>query len=179
MPSVKDMQPLIPAATIQARIQQLAAEIDRDSNGEAITMIGVLKGSFIFLADLIRQLKAPVEVEFIGVSSYEGTSSSGQVRITHDLGKDVSQRHLILVEDIIDSGLTIDYLLDIFALRGPKSLKVCTLLSKPESHSMQHKLDYVGFEIDKDFVVGYGLDLDGQYRQLPDIMKVTALEDGD
>ena len=177
MPTVKRMETLIAASSIQKRIAELATMIDEQYRGESVTVVGVLKGSFIFLADLIRQIKSPIEVEFIGVSSYEGTSSSGQVRITHDLGKNVSEKNLLLVEDIIDSGLTIDYLLDIFALRGPKSLRVCTLLSKPEAHSMQHKLDYVGFEIDKDFVIGYGLDLDGQYRQLPDIMKVLELED--
>ena len=109
----------------------------------------------------------PLCVEFIGVSSYKGTQSTGQVRITHDLSIDLEGKNVLLVEDIVDSGVTIDYLLDLLKVRNPAALKVCTLLSKPHAHKMKHDLDYVGFTVGDEFVVGYGLDVDGRFRELP------------
>ena len=169
-----NLKTLIDRATIHERTCALASQISHDLKGESVVVVGVLKGSFVFMADLIRQMSVPLEVEFIGVSSYQGTVSTGHVRITHDLASDISGKHILLVEDIVDTGMTLDYMLETFKVRGPKSLKVCTLLSKPEAHRMHHTIDYVGFEISKEFVVGYGLDLDGFYRECPDIMQVIG-----
>lgn len=157
---------------IKKRVQDLGHQISQDYQGEPIVVIGVLKGAVVFMADLIRTIQAPIELEFMGVSSYEGTASTGHVKINHDLSRDVHDCHVLIVEDIIDTGLTIDYLINLIKVRGPKSIKVCSLLSKPESYQMQHPIDYVGFEITKEFVVGYGLDLDGKYRELPEILQL-------
>ncbi|SMF38057.1 hypoxanthine phosphoribosyltransferase [Pseudobacteriovorax antillogorgiicola] len=157
---------------LQARIEELGKQISQDYGNEPIVVIGVLKGSFIFMADLIRSINSPLEIDFIGVSSYEGTSSTGHVRITNDLKMDIAGRNILLVEDIIDTGLTIDYLINLFKVSNPKSLKVCSLLSKPEAHQMTHTIDYVGFEISREFVIGYGLDLDERYREIPEILQV-------
>jgi hypoxanthine phosphoribosyltransferase len=124
------------------------------------------------LADLVRKISCPMNIEFIGVSSYEGTSSTGEVRITSDLYQEIRGRHVLVVEDIVDTGRTVDFLLDVLRVRGPKSLKICTLLSKPDAHIMNNKVDYVGFEITNEFVVGYGLDLDGNYREIPYIAQI-------
>ncbi|MBC7533985.1 MAG: hypoxanthine phosphoribosyltransferase [Oligoflexus sp.] len=168
------MRPLIPASQLQERIKALGAEISREYRGRKITLVGVLKGSFIFLADLARAIDLDCEIEFIGVSSYEGMHSTGQVRIQTDLTKDMEGQDIILVEDIIDTGTTIDYLTKVFELRKPRSLKVACLLSKPEAHKVPMTIDYVGFEISKEFVVGYGLDYNGLYRNLPDLMQVVS-----
>jgi hypoxanthine phosphoribosyltransferase len=152
---------------IAARIREMGKQITKDFAGERIVVVGVLKGAFIFLADLVRQIELPMTVEFIGVASYTGTKSSGHVRLTHDLSRDIAGKSVLLVEDIIDTGHTIDYLLDTLQVRGPKTLKVASFLSKPEAHVMRHTIDYVGFEISKEFVIGYGLDLDQYYRNLP------------
>lgn len=166
------MRPLINASSLQDRVAALGAEITRDYKGRKLTLVGVLKGSFIFLADLARAIDLECEIEFIGVSSYDGMHSTGQVRITTDLSKDVEGNDIILVEDIIDTGTTIDYLTKIFEVRKPRSLRVACLLSKPEAHKVPLTIDYVGFEISKEFVVGYGLDYNGLYRNLPNLMQV-------
>ncbi len=167
-------RPLFTAAAIAERIQQLGKQISKDYQGKPIMVVGVLKGAFVFLSDLVRHIDCPMQIEFISVSSYEGTSSTGHVRIALDLAVDIKDHHVLLVEDIIDTGVTIDYLLQMLRTRQPKSLKVCSLLAKPESHAMQHAPDYVGFEISKEFVIGYGLDLDGMYRNMPYIAQVTG-----
>ncbi len=165
---------LIPAEKLQARVKELGELITQDYQGRKITLIGVLKGSFIFLSDLARAIAVDAEIEFIGVSSYEGMQSTGQVRITNDLSKDMEGQDIILVEDIIDTGHTIDYLRRVFELRKPRSLRICCLLSKPEAHKVPMKIDYTGFEISKEFVIGYGLDYNGLYRNLPDLMQVIS-----
>lgn len=167
-------QPLFDEARIAARIRELGAQITSDFNGKPIVCVGVLKGAFIFLADLVRSINLPLTVEFIGVASYHGTESTGHVRLTHDLSIDIKDKNVLLIEDIIDTGHTIDYLLDTLLVRGPKSLKIATFLSKPEAHCMHHKIDYVGFEISREFVIGYGLDLDQQYRNLPYLAQVRS-----
>jgi len=164
--------PLFDEAAIAKRVEELGKQITKDHAGEELVVVGVLKGSFIFVADLIRKIDLPIEVEFIGVSSYEGTKSTGEVRITSDLYSEIKGRNVLLVEDIVDTGRTIDFLLETLNVRGPKSLKICTLLSKPEAHVMKHEIDYVGFEITNEFVIGYGLDLDGKYREIPFIAQV-------
>jgi hypoxanthine phosphoribosyltransferase len=172
---VKELQfkTMIDEAALAQRVRELGERISKDFGSEPVVVVGVLKGAFIFLADLVRAMSTPTTIEFIGVSSYEGTTSTGHVRITHDLSTEIQGRNVLLVEDIIDTGKTIDYLLDLLRVREPKTLKICALLSKPEAHEMKHKIDYVGFEIAKDFVVGYGLDCDGAYRHLPYIARVT------
>lgn len=166
--------PLFDAARIAARIKELGAQITKDYNGEPVVCVGVLKGAFIFLADLVRAIDLPLTVEFIGVASYAGTQSTGRVRLTLDLSYDIKGKNVLLVEDIIDTGHTIDYLLDTLSVREPKSLRVASFLSKPEAHSMHHKIDYVGFEISREFVIGYGLDLDQYYRNLPVLGQVKT-----
>lgn len=165
-------RPLLSEIQIRERIAELGKEISRDYKDQTLIVIGVLKGAFIFLADLVRTLDVDVRIEFIGVSSYVGTHSSGQVRITNDLTRDIRGQNILLVEDIIDKGITIDYLLANLKSRQPASIKVCSFLSKPKAHIMACKVDYVGFEISNEFVIGYGLDLDGRYRQIPFVGQV-------
>ncbi|RZA23018.1 MAG: hypoxanthine phosphoribosyltransferase [Proteobacteria bacterium] len=171
MPELK-MRTLFSSAQLAERVTALGAEITRDYKGRKVILVGVLKGSFIFLSDLVRAIDLDCEIEFIGVSSYEGMHSTGQVRIQNDLSKDVEGENIILVEDIIDTGTTIDYLKKIFEVRRPKSLSVACLLSKPEAHKVPLTIEYTGFEITKEFVVGYGLDYNGLYRNLPNLMQV-------
>ena len=167
------MRPLYTKVQIAERVSELGRQISADYYGKNLLVVGVLKGSVVFLADLIRAIDTPLAIDFIGVSSYEGTKSSGVVRITHDLSADLHGKEVLVVEDIIDTGRTIDFLLDVLTVRKPNSLKIAGLLAKPEAHVMHHKIDYVGFKISREFVVGYGLDLDGAYRNLPDIMQVV------
>lgn len=170
-------RPLFDEATIAARVKAIGAQITRDLKGESLVVVGVLKGAVVFLADLVREIDLPLSIEFIGVASYSGTKSTGHVRLTYDLTADIKGKHVLLVEDIIDTGHTIDYLIDTLKVREPKSLRVATFLSKPEAHAMHNRLDYVGFEISKEFVIGYGLDLDQKYRNLPYLAQVTQTPD--
>lgn len=162
-----EFKPLYDQQAIQTRIIELAREIEAGFNNEPVTVIGVLKGAFIFTADLVRALNIPVQIEFIGVASYEGTQSTGTVRITNDLSADIKGKNVLLIEDIIDTGRTIDFLVNTLALKNPKSIRVCALLSKPEAHVLETKIDHVGFEIANEFVVGYGLDYDQNHREIP------------
>lgn len=163
---------LLEEETIALRIGELADTISRDYAGRELLVIGVLKGAFIFVADLVRRLSIPAEVDFIGVASYSGTESTGQVRITHDLAAEIKGKDVLLVEDIVEKGITLDYLLANLRAREPRSLKICSFLSKPKAHTMKCSLDYVGFEIDNEFVIGYGLDLDQKYRALPHVKQI-------
>ncbi|MEC7240020.1 MAG: hypoxanthine phosphoribosyltransferase [Myxococcota bacterium] len=159
---------LIDESSLQARIRELGAQIREDYGDEPITCIGVLKGSFLFMADLVRAIGGPVRCEFLGVSSYQGgTRSTGVVRITHDLKQSVEGQHCLLIEDIVDTGLTMEYLLRMLNLRNPESLKIASLLDKPSNRKVEVEIDYVGFTIPDEFVVGYGLDLQGFHRNLP------------
>ncbi len=165
---------LIDADQIQARLRELAAEIDRDYAGRELLLVGVLKGAVMVMADLARALHTAVEMDWMAVSSYgSGTRSSGVVRIIKDLDADLTDRHVLVVEDIIDSGLTLSWLLRNLSSRGPASLEVCTLLRKPDAHKGhqgkggQAPVKYVGFDIPPEFVVGYGLDYAEKYRSLP------------
>jgi hypoxanthine phosphoribosyltransferase len=167
-------KPLFDVPQIAKRVQELGAQITRDYAGESLICIGVMKGALIFLADLVRAIELPTTMEFIGVASYHGTQSTGNVRLTHDLTADIRDKHVLLVEDIIDTGRTIDYLMDVLRVRGPKSVRVASFLSKPEAHVLKTNIDYVGFEISKEFVIGYGLDLDQYYRNLPYVAQVTS-----
>jgi len=161
---------LISAERIQARIAELGREGAHRHLGRRLVCVGVLKGSFMFLADLVRAIPLPdVEVDFIGVSSYQGAESTGVVRITHDLARSIEGEDVLLVEDIVDTGLTVHYLLDNLATRHPRSLQVAALLHKPSRAKVQVPVDYTGFTIEDRFVVGYGLDHDGRLRNLPHV----------
>jgi hypoxanthine phosphoribosyltransferase len=160
---------LISETDIKARIRTLAAEIERDyPDGEGIHLVAILKGGFMFMADLVRAMSDRVTMDFMAVSSYgKGTTSSGQVRVLKDLDSNVEGRHVILVEDIVDTGLTLHYLQDLLRARAPKSLRTACLLSKPSRRKVEVQVDYIGFTIEDHFVVGYGLDYAEKYRNLP------------
>src|SRR6185369_916641 len=161
---------LISAEQIHARIQQLGAEIDRDFPHGPVYLIAILKGACFFLADLARAMKTPARIEFIGISSYgKGKTSSGEVKLTKDLDVTIEGYDIVIVEDIVDSGVTLNYLLKIFAQRKPRSLKIATLLDKPERRLRPVDVNYVGFQIPDKFVVGYGLDYAEDYRNLKDV----------
>lgn len=150
------------------RVGELAGEITRDYEGQDVMLISVLRGSFIFVADLFRRIPLSCTVDFMSVSSYGGgTSSTGQVQITKDLSSDISGKHIVVVEDILDSGNTLSYLLDILRQRKPASIRLCTLLDKPDRRVKPVSVHYSGFQIPDAFVVGYGLDYDEKYRNLP------------
>jgi hypoxanthine phosphoribosyltransferase len=155
---------------IRVRVRALGEEITADyaDAKEDIVLIGILKGSFVFLADLARAIDLPVHIDFIGLSSYgDETQSSGVVRLTSDLSKPIEGRHIIIVEDIVDTGLTMEYLLENMRTRAPASIKLASLLEKPVKNKANVSVDYLGFTIPDQFVVGYGLDAAGQYRNLP------------
>lgn len=160
---------LIDAHAIRDRVAALAADIRAEAGpGTTVHFVAVLKGAFVFLADLLRVFQGPVTCDFLGVASYgSGTSSSGQVKLTKDLDHPLSGRYVVVVEDILDTGLTLHYLLDILAAREPASLRTVCLLSKPSRRQIDVAVDYIGFEIADRFVVGYGLDFDEAYRNLP------------
>ncbi len=158
---------LVSSEELHARIGELAAEIDRDYEGRDLVLVGVLKGAVMFMADLMRALSAPCEVDFMAVSSYgSATESSGVVRILKDLDTSIEGRDVLIVEDIIDSGLTLHYLLRNLRARDPRSLEVCALLTKPERRRVELPIRYVGFEIPDRFAIGYGLDYAQRYRNL-------------
>jgi hypoxanthine phosphoribosyltransferase len=159
---------LIDEATLQGRISDLGAEISEDYRGRDLVLVGVLKGAVFFMADLMRQIDVPCEVDFMAISSYgAGVDSSGVVRILKDLDMSVEGRNVLVVEDIIDSGLTLSYLLRNLEAREPASLEVCALLTKPARREIDVECRYVGFEIPNRFVIGYGLDFAERYRNLP------------
>lgn len=159
---------LISAMAIQDRIREMGAQIRADYLDRELYVIGVLKGSFIFMADLVRAIDAPLQCDFLGLSSYgSATESSGVVAITKDLNDPVEGRHLLVIEDIIDTGLTMAYLLENLRTRKPASVRIASLLSKPARRHVAVDIDYLGFTIEDRFVVGYGLDYAGLYRNLP------------
>jgi len=165
---------LVPEGQLAQRVHELAQEISRDYAGRDLVLVGVLKGAVFFLSDLMRALQIPVEVDFMAVASYgSATKSSGVVRILKDLDAAIEGRDVLIVEDIVDSGLTLQYLLRSLAGRNPRSLEVCALLVKPERQKVELPTRYVGFEIPNRFAIGYGLDFGERYRNLP---YVAALE---
>ncbi len=164
---------LISQDDLRARVAEMATEISRDYKGKDLVLVGILKGAFIFLADLCRQLSIPASFDFIAVSSYgSGTRSGGIVRILKDLDTDISGKDVLIVEDIIDSGLTLNYLHKSLRARNPASLEICALLRKPEMDRVKLEAKYIGFSIPSDFVVGYGLDYAGKYRNLPHVARL-------
>lgn len=176
----QDMQEILftPEALAQ-RVKALADQITQDYAGKSPLIVGTLRGSFVFMADLVRQIDLPLTVDFLSASSYgSGTESSGQVKLKLDLADDISGRDVLIIEDIVDSGNTLSKLLPELQKRGPASLKVCALLDKPERRVLPFQANYVGFTIPDAFVVGYGLDFDQHYRQLPyiGILKPSVYE---
>ena len=172
---------LIDADALGARIAELGAEISADYEGRDLLLIGVLKGAVFFMADLMRKLTIPCEVDFMAISSYgASTDSSGVVRILKDLDINIEGRHVLVVEDIIDSGLTLSYLMRNLESREPETLEVCALLTKPDRREMEVPVRYVGFEIPNRFVIGYGLDFGERYRNLPYVAVLSddALPEG-
>ena len=159
---------LISKEQLAAKVAELGAQISKDYEGEELFLIGILKGSVPFMADLMRAITLDVEMDFMSVSSYgSGTTTSGVVRILKDLDSDIAGKNVLIVEDIIDSGLTLAYLKEYLAKRNPKSIKIVTMLSKPARRKADLEADYTGFVIDDMFIVGYGLDIDQKYRNLP------------
>lgn len=167
MPSLRV---LLTAQQIQARIRELGAQIEHDYPNGPVYLVGILKGACIFLSDLARAMNTPARLEFVGISSYgRGRSTSGEVKLTKDLDVSVEGQDVIVVEDIVDSGITLSYLLQVFRQRNPRSLRIATLLDKPERRQRPVIVDYVGFQIPDEFVVGYGLDYAEDYRNLRDV----------
>ena len=172
---------LITSAEIQAKVRELGARITVDYAGEKLLLVGILNGSVVVLSDLMRHIGLPCEIEFMDVSSYgAGTASSGDVRVLKDLDRDVTGCHVLIVEDIVDTGLTLSHLLRLLGSRKVATLEICTLLSKPSRRRVDVEIKYLGFEIPDEFVVGYGIDYAGSYRNLPDVcaLKPEVFEDG-
>ncbi|MBF0547182.1 MAG: hypoxanthine phosphoribosyltransferase [Candidatus Riflebacteria bacterium] len=166
---------LISNDLIKERIKQLAEQITKDFLGQELVIVCILKGAFIFAADLCREINLPVNLEFMSISSYgNATVSSGVVRIIKDLNESIEGKNVLIVEDIIDTGLTVSYLASLLSQRAPKSLKICSLCNKPQCHKTLVKIDYCGFELPSEFVVGYGLDFRDFYRNLPYIGVLKA-----
>jgi hypoxanthine phosphoribosyltransferase len=162
-----EVEVLLPAERLRARVEEIGREITRDYDGKPLVLVGVLKGALVFLADLMRAIDLPVSLDFVGLSSYVGTQTSGTIRLTADLTRPIDGKHVILVEDIVDTGLTMQWLIERFRERGPESVSVCALLVKPSRARVEVPVRYRGFEIADEFVVGYGLDHDGRLRNLP------------
>ena len=172
------MQTLISAEQIQSRVRELGEEIRRDHAGD-LHMVCVLKGAFMFMADLIRALPGHTSIDFMALSSYgKSTSSSGEVRLMKDLDSGLEGRDVVIVEDIVDTGLTLTYLQEILRARGPRTLRTACLLSKPSRRKVDVRVDYIGFTIEDRFVVGYGLDYAEKYRNLPFIGVMDSLSAG-
>ncbi|WP_315335956.1 hypoxanthine phosphoribosyltransferase [Fusobacterium pseudoperiodonticum] len=166
---------LIDRKTVENRIKELAKQIEKDYAGEEVYCVGLLKGSVVFLSDLVKEINSPVIIDFMSVSSYGSeTVSSGDVKILKDTDLDLRGKHVLIIEDIIDTGLTLEHVIRYFKeSKGVKTLKTCTLLSKPERRKVNIDIDYVGFDVPDKFVIGYGLDYDQKYRNLPYIAVVV------
>src|ERR1700722_19344790 len=164
----EQIQSMLSAEVIATRVRELGAQITRELAGEPLVLVCVLKGSFVYTGDLMRSIALPLRVDFLGTRSYgEDTESSGVVQITQDLSRPIDHEHVLIVEDIVDTGLTIAHLMDLLRTRQPRSIRVCALLHKPARARVNVKIDYLGFTIEDKFVVGYGLDFAERYRNLP------------
>lgn len=171
--NIKDI--LLTKREIDNKVAELGRSISQDYAGKDVVVACVLRGAFVFCADLVRQLDLKLSIEFLEASSYgQSSNTSGNVQIRRDLGEDISGKHVLLVEDIVDTGLTLSRLRDMLLVRRPASLKICTLLDKPSRREVDIPVDYLGFSIPDEFVVGYGLDYAGCYRNLPDICVLDA-----
>ncbi len=164
---MENIDVLISETKIEKRLDELAKQIMKDYGDEDLLFIGVLKGAAIFMVELAKRIKNNVEFEFIQAKSYEGTESTGKVEITQDLTGKIDGKNVIIIEDIIDTGRTLEYLMRYLTFHNPKSIKLCTLLSKPSRRVVELQVDYIGFSIPDEFVIGYGLDYNQKYRNLP------------
>ena len=170
MDSQVKLHTIFPRAEIESAINRLSEEITKDYHNKNPLILGILKGSFIFMADLIRRLDLPLEVDFIRLSSYgSGRQTSGKVSVVQDLHSSVNDRHVLVIEDIVDTGITVAFLLDYLKKKKPASLRLCALTDKPSRRSIPVTIDYLGFTVPDRFLVGYGLDCDEKFRNLPDI----------
>src|SRR5215204_6239270 len=161
---------LVSSSEIQGKVREIGGRISEDYRGQKLLLVGVLRGAVVFLSDLMRDLRLPCEIDFMEVSSYgTGTTSSGVVRILKDLEENITGRHVLIIEDIVDTGLTLSYLRRSLLARKPASLEICALVTKPARRRVELDIKYLGFEVPDEFVVGYGLDYAGTYRNLPDI----------
>ncbi|MBI4653407.1 MAG: hypoxanthine phosphoribosyltransferase [Nitrospirae bacterium] len=160
-------KPFLTVEQIQNRVRELAAEISEDYKGKEILSVGILRGAFIFFADIVRLIQVPMEIDFLNVSSYMKTETSGEIKIHTDLREDIKDKDVLLIEDIVDTGLTLNYIRNRLLSRQPASLKICAFLDKKPRRRVEVPLDYIGFEIPDEYIVGYGLDYDNKFRNLP------------
>ncbi len=169
-------KPFLTVEQIQKKVRELADKISEDYEGKNLLAIGILKGAFIFFSDLVRMIRTPLVVDFLLASSYIKSDTCGEVQLHYDIREDVTDKDVLLIEDIVDTGVTLNYLRERILMRGPRSLKICTFLDKIARREVEVPLDYVGFTIPNEFVVGYGLDYDNKFRNLPyiSVFKKTA-----
>lgn len=160
-------KPFLTFEQIQNKVRELATKISEDYEGKDLLAVGILRGAFMFFSDIVRRIRVPMDIDFITASSYLNTETTGEVKIHADLREDIKNRHVLLIEDIIDTGLTLKYINDMLLARNPASLKTCVFLDKRERRVVDVQLDYVGFEIPNKYVVGYGLDYENKFRNLP------------
>jgi hypoxanthine phosphoribosyltransferase len=173
-------RPIVTQEEMRMRIRELGRQISSDYEGKDLVLVGILKGAYAFYADLARAIRLPLQVDFLVVTSYGKTARpSGKVKMVTDLTEDIAGRDVLLVEDIVDSGLTVQYLVKTLSKRKPKSIRVCTLLSKPARRKVDVHIDYIGFEIPNKYVVGYGLDYQQKYRNLPYLAVLDTIDDSD
>ena len=160
-------KPFLTVEQISKKVRELADQISQDYENKNLLAVGILKGAFVFFSDIVRVIRVPLVVDFIIASSYVKTGTSGEVRIRYDITEDVTDKDVLLIEDIVDTGITLNYIRERILMKGPRSLKICTFLDKVERREADVPLDYVGFTIPNEFVVGYGLDYDNKFRNLP------------
>jgi hypoxanthine phosphoribosyltransferase len=160
-------KPFLTVDQIQKKVKELADRISEDYEGKELVAVGILKGAFIFFSDIVRMIRVPLVVDFLIASSYLKSETSGEVRMHYDIREDITDKDVLLVDDIVDTGITLNYLRERILMKGPRSLKICIFLDKKERREVEIPLDYVGFEIPNEFVVGYGLDYDNKFRNLP------------
>ncbi len=163
-------RPFLGVEQIQKKVKQLADQISDDYEGKNLLAVGILKGAFVFFSDIVRAIRIPLVVDFLIASSYFRSDTSGEVKMHYDIREEISDKDVLLIDDIVDTGITLNYLRERILMKGPKSLKICTFLDKAERREVAVPLDYVGFRIPNEFVVGYGLDFGDYYRNLPDIV---------
>lgn len=169
-------KPFLTVEQIQKRVEELAEQISNDYKGKDLIAVGILKGAFIFFSDIVRMIRVPLVVDFLIASSYIKSETSGTIQLHYDMREDVTDKDVLLIEDIVDTGVSMNYIRERILMKGPNSLRICTFLDKKERRQVDIPLDYVGFEIPNEFVVGYGLDYDNKFRNLPyiSIFKKTA-----
>lgn len=160
-------KPMFTVEQIQQRVKELAEIVSRDYEGKDLVAIGILRGAFMFFADLVRAIKVPLTIDFIVASSYVKTATTGEVKVYYDVREDITDRDVLLVEDIVDTGITLNHVRERLLLKRPRSLRICTFLDKKERRIVKIPIDYIGFEIPNEYVVGYGLDYENRYRNLP------------